>query len=506
VFSFIEGLEGRVLLHGGHWHELSGPAATAIAPTTNAAAAAPALEKPFHLRINAGGGRYRDGGRNLWRPDRYFQGGIRVKRKYDVGGIAEERLFAQHRRGVTFTYAIPVPSGAYTLNLLFADPVNVSAGQRVFHVLVEGQLVLADFDVAANGGGLSAITRYMPVTVADGTLNVTFQAVIGEAIVSGVELFTGPQPPPATFAWQEAASAPTPLFEGQGAVVADRLYLFGGFVNGAVQATQAVHSYDPVASIWTPRASMPTPLTHAGVAIDGSHIWVVGGLVGDYNGGINPTSGETWRYDTILDAWNPGPSLPHPSGAGGLVVVGRKMHSFGGLAADAQSDSPDHWVLDLDAANAALAGGPPAQWTAAAPMPVPRNHFGATVVNDKIYAIGGEHGRDETNSNLRDVHVYDPATDRWAAAARLPKPMSHFHPSTVAVNGRILIAGGVTNGRAPLSDVWEYNPLTNRWLAAAQLPAPRKAPVMALIGNVLYVIGGSPGDNFPQPTVWFRAV
>ena len=68
------------------------------------------------------------------------------------------------------------------------------------------------------------------------------------------------------------------------------------------------------------------------------------------------------------------------------------------------------------------------------------------------------------------------------------------------------VAGGVTNGRAPLSDVWEYNPLTNRWLAAAQLPAPRKAPVMALIGNVLYVIGGSPGDNFPQSTVWFRAV
>ena len=62
------------------------------------------------------------------------------------------------------------------------------------------------------------------------------------------------------------------------------------------------------------------------------------------------------------------------------------------------------------------------------------------MVGDQIYAIGGQHGRDETNANLRDVHVYNPATNRWSAAPRLPKPMSHFHPSTVSANGRIVIA------------------------------------------------------------------
>ena len=38
--------------------------------------------------------------------------------------------------------------------------------------------------------------------------------------------------------------------------------------------------------------------------------------------------------------------------------------------------------------------------------------------------------------------------------------MSHFHNSTTVVNNRILVSGGVTNGRFPLADAWEYDPAT----------------------------------------------
>jgi N-acetylneuraminic acid mutarotase len=159
-------------------------------------------------------------------------------------------------------------------------------------------------------------------------------------------------------------------------------------------------------------------------------------------------------------------------------------------------------VLDLDAA----ALDPATKWRSAASMPTARNHFGTAVVGGKIYAIGGQHGRDETNRNLRDVHLYDPATDRWSSGPRLPKPMSHFHNSTVVQNGRILIAGGVTNGRFPLSDVFEYDPATSQWTAAAPMPAPRKAPLALIAAGRLYVLTGSPGDNFPQNDVWYRTV
>lgn len=488
--ALLEPLEGRLFLHAGHAHEVLTP------PTT-------APQEGLHLRIKAGGKAVVDTSGNTWERDRYSRGKVKGGKVYDVAGTADDRLFAKVRTGKFIRYTIPLPAGQYTLNLLFADPKFTAAGRRVFNVIAEDQPVLTNFDVAANGGGRSAIARSVPVTVSDGTLNLNFQSVVGKAIVSGIEIFQGDAPPPAlTSGWQAATPAPLALFEAQAAAVADKVYVFGGFHNGQVQATPAVHVFDPPANVWTQRASMPAALTHGGVAVDGTTVWIVGGLLGDYQGGDNKPTRDTWRYDTLTDTWSPGPQLPAATGAGGVAVLGRELHYFGGFAADGQGDSSKHYVLNLDA----LAADPATTWRAAASMPTARNHFGTAVVNGKIYAIGGQHGRDETHRNLRDVHIYDPATNRWSSAARLPRPMSHFHNATVVVNNRILVAGGVTNGRYPLSDVWEFDPAANRWTSSVALPAPRKAPVAVIAAGALYVLTGSPGDNFPQSDVWYRAV
>jgi hypothetical protein len=482
----IESLEGRLMLHGGD-------AAAAPAPAPQAGID---LNGAFHLRLNAGGPEVVDSGGNTWERDQFVHGGRRSRRLFDVGATGEDALFARQRTGRLFRYAIPVPApGAYTLSLLLADPKYTAAGMRRFDVTAEGQPLATGLDVAASGGGRSAIVLSFPVNVADGALDLVFHGTLRTAIVSGIELHQD-DPPVVPSSWQELAPLPQALFESQGAVAGDRLFLFGGFFNGDVQATRATYAYDPGANTWSPRADMPEAVTHAGVAADGATVWLLGGLVGDYNGGTNAPTANVWKYDTAADAWTAGPALPAPGAAGGTALVGRRLHYFGGFAADGQGDTGQHWVLDVD--------DPAATWKRAASMPVARNHFGTAVVGGRVYAIGGQHGRDENSQNLRDVHVYNPASNRWSAAARLPRPMSHFHPSTQVVNGRILIAGGVTNGRVPLSEAWEYDPATLRWLAAPPLPAQRKAPVMGVLGGNVVVGGGSPGDNFPQATVWSR--
>ena len=486
----VEPLEGRVLLHAGHAHD------PVVAPPE------PAPAEAFHLRVNAGGKVLVDAAGHTWERDRYGRGGARGGRRYDVAGTTEDRLFSQTRSGRFFRYAIPVAPGSYTVSLLFADPKFTAAGQRLFDVSAEDQPALAGFDVAAHGGGRSAIVQSFPVAVADGTLDLHFRGAVNKAIVSAIEVFHGVPPAAPASAWQAGAAAPLTLFEAQAAAVGDRVYVFGGFNNLNVQATTAVNVYDPLANTWLPRAPMPAAVTHAGVAVDGATVWLAGGLLGDYAGGNNLPTKDTWRYDTAADAWTPGPPLPAASGAGGLAVVGRRLHYFGGFAADGQGDSSRHYTLNLDA----LAADPATTWAPAASMPTARNHFGTAVVNGKVYAIGGQHGRDETYRNVRDVHAYDPATGQWSTAARLPKPMSHFHNSTLVVNNKILVIGGVTNGRYPLSDAWEYDPATNVWAPALPLPAPRKAPVAAVAAGRLYVLTGSPGDNFPQNDVWFRGV
>ena len=474
------------------------PVGASVGVSVDPPAAAAEEGVPFRLRLNAGGAAYVDSGGNTWDADGIGRGGRRRRRVYDVMGTDDDALFGTFRAGKLIRYTIPLPApGVYGVNLLFAEPRFVPPGRRVFRVLAEDQPVLTDVDLAAAGIVRAAVVRSFAV-LADDAMDIVFHGTVGKAIVSGIEVFQGESVPEVTAVWREGAPAPAPLFEAQGAAAGDKLYVFGGFFNEAVQATRAVNVYDPATNLWAPRADMPSPVTHAGVAADGATVWVVGGLTGDYNGGINPTTAEVWKYDTVADAWAAGPPLPAPRGAGGLALAGRRLHYFGGLGADGQSDSAQHWTLDVD--------DPAAQWQSAAPMPVPRNHFGTAVVDGRIYAAGGQHGRDETNGNLRDVHAYDPATDRWTALPRLPKPMSHFLPSTAAVNGKVVVAGGVTNGRVPLRDVWEFDPAARRWTAATPLPAPRKAPVMALVGPLLITVAGSPGDNFPQETTWIQSV
>jgi hypothetical protein len=72
-------------------------------------------------------------------------------------------------------------------------------------------------------------------------------------------------------------------------------------------------------------------------------------------------------------------------------------------------------------------------------MPTSRVFFSTSVVDGKIYAIGGCKGwYDILTSN--SVEVYDPVTDTWAEAGPLPTPRAALATSTV--NGRIYAIGG----------------------------------------------------------------
>jgi len=73
-----------------------------------------------------------------------------------------------------FDYQFVVPNGTYEVELHFAEIFFRSANLRKFNVILEGQTVLADFDVFASAGGaFRALKRTFTVTVSDGELNVS---------------------------------------------------------------------------------------------------------------------------------------------------------------------------------------------------------------------------------------------------------------------------------------------------------------------------------------------
>jgi beta-galactosidase len=102
-----------------------------------------------------------------------------------IAGTADRALVASYRTG-NFSYHLPVPAGRYRVTLTFAEP-SLAAGERVFNVLANGQIALADLDVAAVAGApLTAISRQIVAQANAKGLTIAFVGKKGEAMVSAL--------------------------------------------------------------------------------------------------------------------------------------------------------------------------------------------------------------------------------------------------------------------------------------------------------------------------------
>jgi N-acetylneuraminic acid mutarotase len=309
-----------------------------------------------------------------------------------------------------------------------------------------------------------------------------------------------------SFGWTSSASSPSGHYEGAGVAVGERILVFGGYYNAAVQATTSVQAYDTTNGQWTDLAPLPQPLSHQAVVVDGGRVWLLGGYVGDHPG---PSTDAVWVYDTTTDTYQPGPSLPAPRGAGTAAIVGRTLHYLGGATRTAgvldDTDQPEHWVLDLDAAvvGPASTDGEPlpgATWEARSHLPTLRNHLGSAVLDGRIYLIGGQHGHHEADDQERAVEVYDPESETWTAVAGLPVGRGHVMWSVVTHQGHVIVAGGMTDGPVTSALVHAYDPLANVWVRLAGLPQPRKSPVVRVVGDRFVVTQGA--TSVPQRETW----
>ena len=292
----------------------------------------------------------------------------------------------------------------------------------------------------------------------------------------------------ATLEWKKAAPSPFARVESPAAVVDGKIYVFGGFTE-TLDASNRVDVYDPANDSWTPKKDLPSRLTHLNAALDGNTIWFAGGFKGMHPG---PVVAEVWKYDITSDAWTAGPPLPERRAGGGLAVVGRRLHYFGGYKADRDTNAGDHWSLSLENGKG---------WQREPDLPDPRGHVSAAVLDGKIYALGGDHGHDITQIDVKSCHRFDPTTKTWSGIAGFPDGRSHFESSTIVFKGRILVVGGRCNSSRPLrglvSDLLEYDPAANTWQVVGAMPEKLLAPVAAIVSGRIVVIGGGLGN--PRP-------
>jgi N-acetylneuraminic acid mutarotase len=124
-----------------------------------------------------------------------------------------------------------------------------------------------------------------------------------------------------------------------------------------------------------------------------------------------------------------------------------------------------------------------------------------SAVGARIYAIGGGArivaGR--SVEQRRQLEAYDTATNRWSRAADMPTPRTVL--SSSVVDGRIYVLGGVFSkptssteellrALQTLSVVEVYDPASGRWARARDLATSRNAFSASAVNGKIYLLGG----------------
>jgi outer membrane protein assembly factor BamB len=77
----------------------------------------------------------------------------------------------------------------YNITLYFTEPDDLSPGERIFDISLQGTRVLQNFDIAGEAGGARHLLKkeFRRVKV-DGSLNIKFSGIVNLPVISGIEI------------------------------------------------------------------------------------------------------------------------------------------------------------------------------------------------------------------------------------------------------------------------------------------------------------------------------
>lgn len=128
------------------------------------------------------------------------------------------------------------------------------------------------------------------------------------------------------------------------------------------------------------------------------------------------------------------------------------------------------------------------RWYQVAEMTSRRCRAGLSIINGKVYAVGGFNG----SMRVRTVDVYDPSADLWTSCASMEARRSTLG---VAVLNNCIYAVGGFDGSTGLNSAEMYDPRTHEWRLIAPMSTRRSSVGVGVVNNLLYAVGGYDGAS-----------
>ena len=238
---------------------------------------------------------------------------------------------------------------------------------------------------------------------------------------------------------------------------------------------------------WVSKAPLSHPRRELGVTSVNGKIYAIGGLG---SSGVLKVNEE---YDPNADIWTEKTAMLTPRANIGVCVYQNKIYCIGGTTSGGVNERYiTHQFSEINVTGLNEVYDPTTNtWETKSSMPTPRADVSVSVVNGKIYAIGGY------DANLKSIginEVYDPLNDSWIVETSMLNEVSNC--ASVVVDNNIFFFGGKIDpfgSDEQLTITQLYNTETKTWSYKQSIPNTPRSPVAVLTSDIfapkkIYVI------------------
>jgi N-acetylneuraminic acid mutarotase len=324
-----------------------------------------------------------------------------------------------------------------------------------------------------------------------------------------------PAPPGAVIPWEESPAMlalPSGRAGAGSFTSGTSIYVIGGrTADGTTASVLTSTVFEGNLTTWQEAAALPEPRSDAAVVNFSGVPYVVGGS--DASGAPTATVFRGIVENGVLAGWEAADDIALPEALTDVtgVSTGGGLYLFGGRTAEGVSAKT--YRSELSTTGTRTLQG----WVELTELPLPEARANGTAVStgSSVYIVGGEGPNGPTNSVFYlgfDTHGL-PETDTgssrafgWgvsvgqSAGAALPE--ARYGHTSFTNSGTVFSVGGYNqDGQAVNSNVWTLPSFIDGTIPSwdrrevTDLPAPRAEAAAALVGQHVFVIGGTSGGS-----------
>ncbi|CAH1797077.1 unnamed protein product [Owenia fusiformis] len=266
----------------------------------------------------------------------------------------------------------------------------------------------------------------------------------------------------------------------------DSVLLIGG-VTSLKQELYPVHPWNTIMqytlrdNFWEEGAKLPKSVHHHALARIDHFIYVIGGSAFDHKEPtalVNPIK-DVQRYDVDTESWRKMSPLTHARMYVEAVVLDDTIYAIGG------QDDDGGVLCNMERYNETADS-----WEV---IPLPSCHIGiaVTVHRGQIFAAGGYCS--DTRKALKVVGTYDVDKNSWSKKNDMI--VGRCHARLVDVKGTMYVIGGATKWEtrdaiSSLGSISMYDDDADSWSRVAEMKLPRHDVMCAVVGSKIFIMGG----------------